>query len=496
MNTVLLILQKDFKRYAWALITLVVLSLIQIYLFGTNAGMHETKLNSVLGFFSGTISGILFFFLIVVVVQEETLSDPDAYWLARPLNRLHVLASKICFLAIILCIGGLAEVLILILNDGASRIGYSFATSLLLGLAIWQWQIFLAAQTRSLPRYLLLLVGVVVGFYALMAFMFFSISDLGLENMGQLPSDTPDHLLATIQVLLWITAGVAALTLYYLKRQKRYAWACLLPALLLAAILTPRNTVLGAGPNFTDHATLELELLDLKKSGTMHTNGEEYVTISGVFKKLETNKDVWVTPRYVRISAAGPQIEVNAYDSCQTLESTIHEGREAMKLRLFTVERDSLKALAENFDISINYNLSTSTQQEVARLPVKAGATFAHNGNRVILQDFYTSDSKLTLNIEGYLPGFALEPKAPTPQNEPLKGKYSIAVYRNTDNVALDSRIYSNWSGLGNKTGARIEIPHADEKSPDEYEIIISAREIEDSSWGYHNSSGMMLDVD
>ncbi|NBB79990.1 MAG: hypothetical protein GVY36_11195 [Verrucomicrobia bacterium] len=495
MNTVLLILQKDFKRYAWALITLAVLSLLQVYLFGTSAGMHETKLNAALGFFSGTIRSILFFFLIVMVVQEETLSDPDAYWLARPLNRLHVLASKICFLLVVLGIGGLAEALILILNDGATRIGYSLATTILLGLAIWQWQIFLAAQTRSLPRYLLLLVGFVVGFYALMAFMTFFIADLDIENMGQLPSEIPDHFLAIIQILLWITAGTAALIVYYLKRQKRYAWACLLPTLLIAVILTPRDTILGADINFTDDDRYELELLDLRKSGTMHTNGKEYVTVTGVFRALDTDQDVWVTPSYVRISTPVEEINLDAYDSCQSLEPTTHKGHEAMELRLFSMERNSLNDLTDDFDITIRYNLSTSTQREAARLPVEAGSAFTHNGNRIILQDFYTSDSKLSINIESYLPDFVLEPKAPTPQNEPLNGKYSMAVYNRRDNTILEIRVNGSWSGWGTKTGARIELPHTDEKSLDDLEIIFFARDIEKTSWGYHDASGMRINL-
>lgn len=496
MNTILLILQKDFKCYAWALLALLVLSLLEVYLFGTSAGMLDTKLNTALGFFSGTIRGILFFFLIVMVVQEETLSDPDAYWLARPLNRLHVLASKICFLGIVLCIGAVSEALVLILNGGASRIGYAFASSILLNLAIWQWQIFLAAQTRSLPRYLLLLVGLVVSFYALAAFMVFFITDLGLENLGVLPSDTPAHLTATLQVLLWISAGVITLSLYYLKRQKRYAWACLLPVFLFSAILTPRDTILGAGIDLSNDSELDLELVDLRKSGTMHTNGKEYVTISGVFKALDTEKDVWITPNYVNISTPGSEIEVTAYNSCQALESSTLNGSKTMESRLFSIERDSLKHLSDAFDITIGYNLSTSTQKEITRLPVETGSTLIHDGNRIVLQDFYTSDSELTLNFEGYLPGFALEPKAPMPSNEPLKGKYSIAAYDKTRDLSLESRLYSNWSGFENKTGARMEIPNADEHSLEDYEIIVFAREIEKTNWGYHNSSGMTLDGD
>ncbi|HKK18548.1 MAG TPA: hypothetical protein VJ952_07685 [Opitutales bacterium] len=495
MNTVLLVLQKDFNRYAWAVVALLVLSLIEVFLYGTNAGMLDTKVNTALGFFSGTIRGILFFFLIVMVVQEETLSDPDAYWLARPLNRLHVLASKICFLSIVLCIGAVSEALILIINDGASRIGYGFASSILLGLAIWQWQIFLAAQTRSLPRYLLLLVGLVVSFYALMAFMFFSIADLGIEDLGVLPNDTPAHLTATLQVLLWIAAGVAALSLYYLKRQKRYAWACLLPVFLVSAMLTPRDTFLGAGMDFSNEGELELELLDLRKSGTMHTNGKEYATITGVFKALDTEKDVWITPSYVNISTDGQEIEVSAYESCQTLEPSTYNGSKALEVRLFSIERDSLKQLEEDFDISIHYNLSTSTQKEVARLPVETSSALIHDGNRIILQDFYTSDSKLTLNFEGYLPDFALEPKAPTPMNEPLKGKYSIAAYSKTEGAPLESRVYSSWSGFANKTGVKMEIPNADENSLEDYEIVVFTREIEKTNWGFHNSSDMTLDV-
>ncbi|MFO8027814.1 MAG: hypothetical protein R6U56_09140 [Opitutales bacterium] len=493
MNTVFLILKKDFKRYAWAVIALLALSLVDVYLYGTNTGMLDSKFNGALSFLSGTIGGILFFFIIVMVTQEETLSDPDAYWLARPLNRLHILASKICFLAILLGIGAISQGLILLLNGGVSRIGYSFATALLLGLAIWQWQIFLAAQTRSLPRYLLLLVGLVVGFYALMMFMVFSIADLGIDELGQLPGDTPSHLVATIQTLLWIATAASALTLFYLKRMKRYAWACLLPAVLLSAILTPRDTILGAGIDFLGQGDLEMELLDLRKSGTMHTNGKEFVTITGIFKVPETEKDLWVTPNYVSLRAEGSEIDISSNNSCQTLETTLFEGNEAAEVELFYIERDSLRQLADNFEISINYNLSTSTQKEIARLPIETGKGLTHNGNRIIFQDFYTSDSELTLSLDAYLPDFAIEPKPPSPAKEPLKGKYSMAVYHKSDKRLKESRFHSNWSGLDTKTSARIEIPHIDDKAVNDYEIIVSAREVEKTNFGHINSSDMSI---
>jgi hypothetical protein len=59
----------------------------------------------------------------------------------------------------------------------------------------------------------------------------------------------------------------------------------------------------------------------------------------------------------------------------------------------------------------------------------------------------------------------------------------------------MDSRVYSRWSGLQSKTGAEIEIQDADESSLEDYEVVVFAREIEKTNWGFHNSSDMTLEL-
>lgn len=148
MKQILHILSKDLRRYAWAWITLLCCAGIGVYLQGTTTGLLDNGLNRSLGMLTSMVGGILFFFVIVMVVQEETLADPDAYWLSRPISRGKLLASKLLFLLILIGIGQISELIVLVMNGGAARAPYALM-GILTALATWQSQVFLAAQSRS-----------------------------------------------------------------------------------------------------------------------------------------------------------------------------------------------------------------------------------------------------------------------------------------------------------------------------------------------------------
>jgi hypothetical protein len=492
MKTVKLLLRKDLKRYSWALITLAVFGMVNVYSGGTALGMQGLKINQLLQLLSGMIGGILFFVVIVMVVQEETLTDPDAYWLARPLNRLHILTAKIGFLVVLLGIGIASDLLILGLNGGFSRAGYALTSGLLVGLAIWQWQIFLAAQTRSLPRYLLLMVALVVGFCGSMALLFSAASSLDLNQMALLPAKTPSHIVAILQAALWLAAASGILIFFYLKRRRLAAWALLLPTGLLAAILLPGYSFLGMRHWSSDDDGPELKLIAVVESGTMHTGGTEFINYRGIFEPMEAAANIRVVPSYVRLENDEEEIEVETYNASQALGAIIHDGREALEVALFSIERSTLEQIDGPVRLSMGYNLSISTQQPVGQLPVEQNQSIAVNGDRLILRSFSRTDTELNLQIAAHLSQYAFEPSPPVAYDEPLQGRFLFDIEHIALGAELRSKVYQNWEAFGNGNSVRIEAPLSEDEALEDYRLILYKRQIESTHWNYINS----VDVD
>ncbi|MEM0967087.1 MAG: hypothetical protein AAGJ81_13150 [Verrucomicrobiota bacterium] len=492
MKTITLLLRKDFKRYSWALIALTVAALIEIYINGTAFGIQDLAINRILQLLGSFVGGILFFVVIVMVVQEESLRDPDAYWLARPFNRLHVLAAKLLFLLVLLGIGAIGEVVTLVLNGGSSRIGYALAGALLIGLATWQWQVFLAAQTRSLPRYLLLAVILIVGFYVLLAVLLFSMANLDFEDFAVLPADIPGNQVALIQAILWTLGGLGVLLFYYMKRRLISAWALLIPLVLLSLLLQPKDSFWGQRILSDGNTSFDLKLLALEKSGTVYTGGTENVSYKAFFEPIVSDQDVWMTPTAVSLSSDSSDVEVKTNTSSQRLELTSFERRPAVSARIFSIERKELDQITGPVDIRISYRISLSTQTEIGRTPVEQNASLTYQGNRILLSSFSETDDQLNLNFRAYIPAFAFEPSIDLAAFEPLSGRFSFGVSERVSNRTIPSEIFSDWGGWGFFEGARLEVPNAT-LSPAEYEIIFFTRTITESESEFLTADDLTL---
>lgn len=498
MNQILHILKKDLRRYAWAWMTLAVIAGLEIYLYGTTTGLLDTPLNSTLAFLTGLIGAILFFIVIVMVVQEETLTDPEAYWLARPIGRGKLLVSKLLFLAILVGLFLLSEAIIMILNGGAARLGYVFL-SLLPLLALWQAQVFLAAQTRSLPRYLLLVVCLLVGFYSLMfGFTMIAISS-GLFNWsfnpGQLPADIPAHLLALIQTVFWLLIGITILSFLYLRRRVLLAWLILIPAVVLASILTPSDSFYGAGRSYNFDFPLRehLNIDHIRISGTMHTGGEEYFQCDIVFEPfdLPVAQDMWIGVTGATLTRDGREVELNTSRMSQRLRQH-HDGKYYASLG--HVKQSDLEGEDLRVDLTFTSQISFSEQVRVGQMNLQEGADFIRNGNRLVIRGIARRNHLLSVDLAGIIPDYLLEPSPLKAQHEAFYGQFGFALMpkRNSD-AMRDFDVSKSWANIGNADKAQLEISFDTGKSLEDYEIIVFARQLKDQAW--HRGRGNEIPV-
>lgn len=494
MKHILHILNKDLRRYAWAWVTLLACAAIEVYLHGTTAGLLNSDFNNALSMLSSMIGGILFFIVIVMVVQEETLVDPDAYWLSRPIARGKLLASKLIFLFSLIAIYKVSETITLILNDGTARIPFALL-GLLGALAVWQAQVFLAAQTRSLPRYLLLVVSIFVGFYALMfGLMFLVTAAIGFDfdfDWGQLPSTLPAHWLALIQTGYWLLVGLGLLLLIYCRRRILAAWLLLIPAALIAGILTPNDQFLGFDTTtYFDSEKKGLQLLHLDKGNTMQTAGDEFVEVRAVFALSDelASRDVWAVVSSSRVRHNGSDIELNSDQGSQRFRE---ERSNRRSIRLGYAKRDELRGDESDLSVEFSLALTFSEQIPVDSLEIAEGATHVGGGNRLVIRSILQDDDELSIRFAGSVPTYAFEPRATRSTNEPFDGRFSFALANRGGQALRDFRLSQSWSGMGNISEGKIETFLPEDASPSDYLITVFAREITGTAFDYIRQSSV-----
>lgn len=479
MKTILHLLKKDIRRYGWALLTLALVAAIQVYLYGTDAGLLESGANQALTMFTILVGTLLFFVLIVMVVQEETLADPDAYWLARPLARGKLLTEKILFLLILIGIGTLSEAVILVMNGGLSRIGY-VAAGIVASLAVWNWQIFLAAQTRSLARYLLLVVAILVGFYTLMfAFAYMAGWSSMSFDIGMLPADLPEHIATAIQSIFWLFAGLGVLVHLYRTRRVRDCWLLLLPALFVAALLSPSQSFYGIGRSFSGMDMEEkLEIDQLRTKGTMLAMGDEFVEIEVVFKPADRfiKSDAWVTFNTVDIDSGGTKIEL---ENSRANQRMLKEADGRLHVSLGQIKKGELEKIDGALDVRLGFQISFSEQVESGRLALLEGSSFVSNGNRLVVRNVFRHEERLTATIAGVVPQFGLERAYGSAWGEAFHGKFSFALARKDGSgTPLDFRISGSPSPFSRAQSAWLERTLADNENRENYEIVVYARKM------------------
>jgi len=494
MKQTLHILTKDLRRYSWAWIILIACAGISVYLEGTTAGLLDHFHNEILSGITSMVGGILFFVVIVMVVQEETLADPDAYWLSRPIRRGSLLASKLLFLFFLLGIFLVAEVITLVLNDGAGRIPFAFS-GVLLSFAIWQAQVFLAAQTRSLPRYLLLVVLVVVGFYALTFVTFFIMSsgvfyDFPMQ-LGILPAKIAAHWLVLIQTAYWLLVGIGLLMLIYYRRRIRLAWILLLPAAFAALFLTPGESFLGIRADWFAEGDEEgLRLDRLQQGGTMHSDSKEWVELRGVFEvkeKVEAS-DLWISIWSLELSAGGEEIKIREVEGSQRLRS---EDESFRSISLGYLERGTLVDGQSNINLRISMDVALSGQIPVANLPIREGSAFVKGGNRLVVTRIYQEPDELEVRVTGMVPTFAFEPRSGAGTDGPFKGKFSFALTDQAGGYLEDFRqnhAMGSWSG---SVEGRLEVPFNEDADIDDFGITVYERVVTESFSDFIDVSGV-----
>lgn len=431
MKQIFHILGKDLRRYAWAWMTLLACASIDVYLLGTTAGLLDSKPNEALAMLTSLIGGILFFVIVVMVVQEETLADPDAYWLSRPIGRVRLLASKFLFLLLLIATFQIAEAVTLVMNGGGARTPYALLESLGM-LAAWQAQIFLAAQTRSLPHYLLLVVSIIVGFYAFtLSLVFFHFSLLGSmfdSDWGMLPPTIAGHWLAWIQTLFWLVSGLLLLTFLYLKRRALVAWLLLFPVIFLASLLTPGDSILGIiSTRHYGNKNEEIKLDHLRKGSTTHIHGDEFIEVLAVFSVSgeAAGQDIWASVLSPKLKIAGREFDLKTDDGIKRFHV---ESGNLRSITLGYAKRADLKGDESSLSVRGLLNLSTSVQTPVGTLNLQEGATYVGGGNRLIVRSITRDDNDLEVELAGCVPTYSLEPYHSAKSDEPFDGRFSFAL--------------------------------------------------------------------
>lgn len=488
MKNAIHIFKKDIRRYAWAWITLAVTASVSIYLYGTTAGLMENTLNNTLQLISSVIGALLAFVLVVMVVQEESLADPNAYWITRPINRFHLLLCKLLFIVVVIFSPFIvAELIILALNDGLSLAGYAIA-GIFPGLAIWMMQVFLAAQTRSLPRYLLLAVCLTVGFYLLMITLFFAMTGISDElfdfEPGLLPADMPQNIVAIIQTVYWLAAGFGILTFYYLYRRALYAWGMLVAVALFAMLLTPGETLFGFGPDWDHDVDFTMTVVSLEPDGTIHTDGEELVMYLATVEvdDIPRGSNVWVSIHNVTLTSDGEDIEVEEQAFSQLLKSA---GNGQYGLRLFSVRRENLEEIDGPVTLGISGEASFSSQAEAGTLPLEEGSGMAFDGKRIAIRSFFRRDDQLSIEMAAYQPELSFMPEKVGGLFEPFEGEFSFGLLDKRDGFTTACDLGHSFGFFETVQSGQVKVKLDEDEQLEHFELVIYARRVADTTWFY-----------
>lgn len=481
MKQILHILGKDLRRYAWAWLTLLACASADVYLLGTTAGLLDSRPNEALAMLTSLIGGILFFVTMVLVVQEESLADPDAYWLSRPVGRVRLLASKLLFFLILILGFQITDAINLIMNGGGARTPYALLETLGI-LAVWQAQIFLAAQTRSLPRYLLLVVSIIVGFYALILGMIFchipALNSLLTMDWGLLPPTIAHHWLAWIQTLFWLVSGLALLAFLYLKRRPLVAWALLVPVILLAGLLTPGDSLFGIiSTKHYGNKNEDIKLDHLRKGSTTHIHGDEFVEILAFFAVSgeAAGGDIWASVLSPKIRIAGKELDLKADDGIKRFNV---ETGNLRSISLGYIKRADLKNDESGFSVDGLLNLSTSVQTPVGTLNMQEGAAYVGGGNRLIVRSITRDDDDLEVDLAGSIPAYRFEPNHSAKIDEPFGGRFSFALLHRDMKEVRDFHLSTGF-GFNNKIARGTIRTKLSRKAPlEDYTITVFQRKV------------------
>ena len=447
MHPIFRILRKDLYHYRWAWVFFIAASVIKILLHGTSLGWISPNFYDAWKPLIDSLPWLMGFVLVVLAVQDETLGTPDAYWTSRPVRRLHTLVAKLLFCGIVLCgIYLLSDTIILILNKGTHRLPWLLLS--VLTATAWLWAvILLAAQTRSLARFALILLGIGIGLQMLMAALMSLAAVWGWMDSfdpGILPEDMNTWSIALIQSSLWTVAGGLLLILYYQTR-RLVCWIGLIPIALCSAILFPEspNSEQACLPSdLTDHEepanVIPTENLSCVISQNEH--GVETCEFFGRFEacNLAADQDLLIKDTRVRILGQDLDhdrdiLDMDSIEICRA--SNAPTGCPSFTYRLFSTKTTELRELTDRpVDIKVSFDILTGKgSRAVGAIPISGKKTIAHNGHRIGVHCMYRAKVESRLLI-GVMPTFYV--KHPILENTEYDRNYQGSII---DHYLLDS---------------------------------------------------------
>ncbi len=460
MALVLHILRKDLRRYRWAWLALIGFSLIEILLYGTRFGLADSNGLKALESLTGSGIVLIGFFLMVLVVQEEPLGDPDASWVARPIPRLSLLAAKWLFcLLVIALLNAATAAVILILNDGAARAVFPFVG--IAGVAIYiAFQILLAAQTQSLPRYLASVAGLILAFwvggYLIIGFLF---DELFFEMPSLLPATFGDTVVLWIQTFWWLTLGTGAGVFYY-KTRNRWGMAGILAAGAICAIFLTRQEAPKPFPSPAPTYSEGMEVVgdQLIKTGSGHISRIGGYTIFGVdidFPGIKPHGDLVVEFVFVMVQQNGKPVPIEhmAYLG-QLRDLPISESPNRYRISLFNLADDQLAELGQGpLEVYFRLRLLRKTEgdRELARVPLDDPPHIVYEGNRISITGRRRFDDRLNIHFRHAIPRFAYEPLSRDWSNRYESSNFAFTLLEKSTGETFDASV--GRLGHGNLTG-------------------------------------------
>ncbi len=422
---VLHFLRKDFLRFRWAWIILLVFGALRIVRFTTDIGLADSGFADSLALLTGFLAGCLCFFVIVMAVQEETLADPDAWWRTRPIPRLRLLLEKVLFCGILVagyyCI---TDSLILLLNDGASLVPYALGDGFYVMTFVLA-QIFLAAQTRSLPRYLLFVILLFLGLlvFQIVAGYLLVESEFDLYY-GMLPANFPSHWIVWIQVVFWLSLLSATLVLYYKRQRRGLCWALLAAGFFVAMALLPSKEGLSdrwIGSDFEEQ-DIDVRPVEgtLRETGSASYNGEKALTYSADFEVdgLGRDQEIWFEPFSWEITGENGTTksisDPGGFRGARRLYPKSSDGGTTrVQGKVLTLNVEEVRRSGNGVDIGIHGEFNVISPVLMGSIEPREGASFVKNGRRFFIRSVVTHQNEVVFTFGAYLPGFTTEPSHP-----------------------------------------------------------------------------------
>ena len=489
MQPIFRILRKDLYHYRWAWVFFIAASVIKILLHGTSLGWISPDFYDAWKPLIETLPWLMGFVLVVLAVQDETLGTPDAYWTSRPVRRLHTLMAKLLFCGIVLCgIYVLSDAIILILNKGAHRLPWLLLS--VLTATAWLWAvILLAAQTRSLARFALILLGIGIGLQMLMAALMSLAAVWGWMDSfdpGLLPEDMNTWSIALIQSSLWTVAGGLLLILYYQTR-RLICWLGLIPIALCSAILTPESPIceqacMASVPTEDKEPAILLSGESISYVIYPNEEGVRSYRFSACIEdsSLPANQDLWLKNTRIQFNGRDLSYTVPNASGIESCTVSINPtGVSSFNCRLFDfVSEELLKLTDQPVDIRVSFEmLIWNGLSPIGVMPLRAKQTFAHNGHRLGIELVEFASSMLGWEIEttvsSYTQNLELE-KTDGDRHESrfLTGDYLFQIRDPSTSVVYPCNIDREWSHSREAVKITALIPTV--SKPENLELVIS----------------------